>query len=226
MLRRVVLSMVLSSVPFMAMANEPETPTSLKGGKVITADEGGALSKSKGAVFVDTRSALNFGKGHVPGAVSVAYKEKSDKVENFDGSQDQFEFAKMPADKAAKIVFYSDGPTGWKSYKAAVLSIKQLGSLTTTQVAAMETRDVAVLTQTQIRVMTTTQVVALSTAQVVALTTGQVGALTAGSVTALSSGQVAALTNGQLGALSTAQVQAIDVTDVAAMSTTQVNALT
>lgn len=125
MLRRVVLSIVLSSVPFMVLANEPETPTTLKGGKVISADDAGALSKSKGAVFVDTRSALNFGKGHVPGAVSVAYKEKSDKVESFDGSQDQFEFAKIPSDKAAKIVFYSDGPTGWKSYKAAVLSIKQ-----------------------------------------------------------------------------------------------------
>ncbi|MCF8168928.1 MAG: hypothetical protein K9K38_07645 [Rhodoferax sp.] len=125
MLRRAVLTVVLSSLPLLSLANEPETPTGLKGGKVISVDEAGALAKSKGAVFIDTRSTLNFGKGHVPGAISVAYKEKSDKVESFDGSQDQFEFAKIPADKAAKIVFYSDGPTGWKSYKAAVLSIKQ-----------------------------------------------------------------------------------------------------
>ena len=125
MLRRVVLAVVLSSVASLSLANEPETPTSLKGGTVIGADEAGTLAKSKGAVFVDTRSVLNFGKGHVPGAISVAYKEKSDKVETFDGSQDQFEFAKIPSNKAAKIVFYSDGPTGWKSYKAAVLSVKQ-----------------------------------------------------------------------------------------------------
>jgi len=57
--------------------------------------------------------------------VTAAYKEKSEKVENFDGSIDSFDFAKLPADKNAKLVFYSDGPTGWKSYKAAVLALKQ-----------------------------------------------------------------------------------------------------
>ena len=125
MMRRTTLALIVASMPFMAMAQDAPTPTSLKGGKVITVDEAAALSKAKGATFVDTRSTLNFGKGHIPGAVSVAYKEKSDKVENFDASQDQFEFAKIPQDKAAKIVFYSDGPTGWKSYKAAVMSVKQ-----------------------------------------------------------------------------------------------------
>jgi rhodanese-related sulfurtransferase len=29
----------------------------------------------------------------------------------------------LPADKGASIVFYSDGPSGWKSYKATVLSV-------------------------------------------------------------------------------------------------------
>jgi len=50
MLRRVALSLIISSAPFMAFANEPETPTSLKGGKIISIDEAGALSKSKGAI--------------------------------------------------------------------------------------------------------------------------------------------------------------------------------
>jgi len=44
-------------------------------------------------------------------------------VPNFDASQDQFDLSKLPADKNAKIVIYSDGPTGWKSYKAAVMSV-------------------------------------------------------------------------------------------------------
>ena len=100
-----------------------ETPAVLKGGKVITADEARKLSEAKGAFFVDTRSPVNFGKGHVPGAVSIGYKERSDKVPNFDASVDGFDLAKLPADKNAKIVFYSDGPTGWKSYKAAVMAI-------------------------------------------------------------------------------------------------------
>ncbi|WP_338844768.1 rhodanese-like domain-containing protein [Massilia sp. W12] len=126
MLQRNLLAACLFSLSALACADDaPPTPSTLKGGKVITVDEGQALAKSKGASFIDTRSTLNFGKGHVPGAVAIAYKEKSEKVENFDAAQDQFDFSKMPADKASKIVFYSDGPTGWKSYKAAVLSIKQ-----------------------------------------------------------------------------------------------------
>jgi rhodanese-related sulfurtransferase len=93
--------------------------------QVALTNEAKALAGSKGAVFIDTRSTLNFGRGHIPGAVTASYREESDKTPAFDGSKDKFEFGKLPQDKAAKIVFYSDGPTGWKSYKAAVLAIKQ-----------------------------------------------------------------------------------------------------
>jgi rhodanese-related sulfurtransferase len=103
---------------------KPETPKAISGAKIVSAAEAKSLSAGKGAVFIDTRSAVNFGKGRVPGAASASYKEKSDPVENFDGSKDSFDFDKLPADKSAKIVFYSDGPTGWKSYKAAVLAVK------------------------------------------------------------------------------------------------------
>jgi rhodanese-related sulfurtransferase len=112
-------SLGLAAVP----AQAQETPTKLNGGKVVSVEEG-KKALDGGAMFVDTRAVLNFGKGHVPGAVAIAYKEKSDKVENFDAAQDQFDLAKLPADKAKAIVFYSDGPTGWKSFKAAVLAIK------------------------------------------------------------------------------------------------------
>jgi rhodanese-related sulfurtransferase len=125
MIRRSAIALLVSVLSLGASADEPETPTTLKGGKVITLDDAAALSKAKSAVFVDTRSPLNYGKGHIPAAVSAAYKEKSEKVENFKASDDSFDFAKIPADKAAGIVFYSDGPTGWKSYKAAVLAIKE-----------------------------------------------------------------------------------------------------
>ncbi|MFG6433473.1 rhodanese-like domain-containing protein [Roseateles sp. LYH14W] len=126
MLRRALIcTAALICLNASAADDAPPTPTTLKGGKVITVDDAAALSKSKGALFVDTRSALNFAKGHVPGAVTAAYKEKSDRVEKFDASIDSFDFDKIPADKAAKIVFYSDGPTGWKSYKAAVLAVQK-----------------------------------------------------------------------------------------------------
>lgn len=105
-------------------AGDIETPTSLAGGKVISVQEAAKLSEKKVASFIDTRSVVNFGKGHVPGAKAVAYKEKSDKKPDFDATQDVFDLSKLPADKAAKIVLYSDGPTGWKSYKAAVMAVK------------------------------------------------------------------------------------------------------
>lgn len=105
-------------------AGDTETPTALTGGKVVTVDDAKKLLDGGGVAFVDTRNPLNFAKGHVPGAKTAAYKEKSDKVKDFDSSADSFELDKLPTDKAARIVFYSDGPTGWKSYKAAVLAIK------------------------------------------------------------------------------------------------------
>lgn len=105
-------------------ASKPETPINLPGGKVISVEEAKKLLDAKSAVFVDTRSVVNFGKGRVPGAVTAAYKEKSEPVADFDAAADSFELNKLPKDKSAPVVFYSDGPTGWKSYKAAVLSVK------------------------------------------------------------------------------------------------------
>lgn len=120
----IVAGFVSFSGATLAADDKPATPATLKGGGVVSIDDAKKLSDSKGAQFFDTRAALNYGKGHVPGAKSISYKEKSDFKEDFDGSQDQFELAKLPEDKNAKIVFYSDGPKGWKSFKAAALSVK------------------------------------------------------------------------------------------------------
>jgi 3-mercaptopyruvate sulfurtransferase SseA len=99
-----------------------ETPTSLPGGKVVTADE--AKAQVGKARFFDMRKAINFGKGHVKGAAALPYDEKSEKASSFDGSKDGFDKSKLPPDKNMPLVFYSDGPNGWKSYKAAVLAIR------------------------------------------------------------------------------------------------------
>ncbi len=103
---------------------DAETPANLPGGRVVSVEDAKKLLDAKTAVFVDTRSVVNFGKGHVPGAVTAAYKEKSEKVVDFDAKIDSFDFDKLPKDKTAPVVFYSDGPTGWKSFKAAVLSVQ------------------------------------------------------------------------------------------------------
>lgn len=107
-----------------AFADKPETPTGLAGGKVISVEEAKKLLDAKAALFIDTRSVVNFGKGHVPGAKTASYKEKSEPVADFNAADDSFELEKLSKDKSAAVVFYSDGPTGWKSYKAAVLSVK------------------------------------------------------------------------------------------------------
>lgn len=102
-----------------AFAAEPlPTPVSAKGVEVITIDQAKALVDK--AQFFDMRSAVNYGKGHIKGAVALPYEQKSELSENFDVSKDKFDISKLPADKGATLVFYSDSPTGWKSYKAAV----------------------------------------------------------------------------------------------------------
>jgi len=116
-----IASVSLAAMP--AHADDAPTPSTLAGGKIITPEDAKKLIDAKSALFIDTRSVVNFGKGHLPGAVSAAYKEKSEKVANFDAKIDAFEMEKLPKNKGAAVVFYSDGPTGWKSYKAAVLSI-------------------------------------------------------------------------------------------------------
>lgn len=99
-----------------------ETPTSLPGGKVVSANEAKTLVGK--ARFFDMRKAINFGKGHVKGAAALPYDEKSEKSPSFDASKDGFDKSKLPSDKSTPLVFYSDGPDGWKSYKAAVLAVR------------------------------------------------------------------------------------------------------
>lgn len=106
-------------------AEKVPTPTELEGGTIISAAAAKKLVDGGGVAFFDMRKALNYGKGHVPGAVSLPYKQKSGKKVDFDASADKVDFSKLPADKASKLLFYSDGPNGWKSYKISVQCIKQ-----------------------------------------------------------------------------------------------------
>lgn len=112
--------LALSSSAF--AADDPETPKSLAGGKIVSAAEAKALG-GKAAIF-DMRKAVSYGKGHLPGAQPLPYDQKSEKAENFDATMDKFDMSQLPTDKSGAILFYSDGPTGWKSYKAAVIAIR------------------------------------------------------------------------------------------------------
>lgn len=105
-----VISLILA-VP--AFCND--TPESLDGVKVVTADEAKDLM-AKGAKLFDTRVATEFAEEHIKGAVSVPYGEKSKKEVAFDAAADKFDDSKLPADN---MIFQCNGKECWKSYKAA-----------------------------------------------------------------------------------------------------------
>lgn len=117
------LSMLVSAFVLagtVAAQDPPPTPTSAPGVEVISVQQAQALIGK--SAFFDMRSAVNYGKGHVKGATVLPYDQKSELAQNFDASKDKFDMTKLPADKSTVVVFYSDGPTGWKSYKAARLA--------------------------------------------------------------------------------------------------------
>lgn len=100
-----------------------ETPATLAGVKTISAEEVKKLMDS-GTSVVDTRVAAEFAEKSIKGAISVPYKEKSAKNVGFDASLDQFDLAKLPANKTAPVVFFCNAGECWKSYKASVVAAK------------------------------------------------------------------------------------------------------
>src|SRR5690348_5131295 len=104
-------------------AHAADTPPALHGAKLVAAEDVAKASAS-GAMLLDARVAAEYADGHIKGAVNVPYREKSDKAVNFDASQDEFNLAKLPADKSAAIVVYCNGPECWKSFKASTAAIK------------------------------------------------------------------------------------------------------
>lgn len=124
--KRIWMKWACASVFAMGAVNgawASETPPSLAGAKVVNAEEAKKLHDS-GVPFIDTRVAAEYAEKSIKGAISVTYKEKSAKATNFDASADKFDMAKLPADKAAPIVFFCNSGECWKSYKASAAAIK------------------------------------------------------------------------------------------------------
>lgn len=99
----------------------PQTPDKLDGVTLISADQARDLA-AKGVPLVDTRVANEYAEKTAKGAISVPYKEKSAKDAGFDKSQDNFNLAKLPADKNAPVIFFCNSGECWKSYKASVVA--------------------------------------------------------------------------------------------------------
>jgi rhodanese-related sulfurtransferase len=114
---------LVAGVLISGVAQAGDTPAALAGAKIVAADDV-AKAQSSGVAIIDTRVASEYAEGHIKGAVNVPYREKSEKAANFDAAQDEFNLAKLPADKAAAVVIYCNGPECWKSFKASSAAIK------------------------------------------------------------------------------------------------------
>ncbi len=130
MFKSFVASIALAGLAAAAPALAQETPATLDGVKLVSAEQARDLG-AKGAALVDTRTPNEFSEKTVKGAVNVPYKEKSAKAANFDKAADSFDLAKLPADKNAPVIFFCNSGTCWKSYKASVVArdagYKQVG---------------------------------------------------------------------------------------------------
>ena len=111
------------AVGFSGAVMAAETPATLAGTKLVNAAEVKKMLDS-GVPVIDTRVAAEYAEKTIKGAKSVPYKEKSAKDAGFDASQDQFDLSKLPADKAAPVVFFCNAGECWKSYKASVVAAK------------------------------------------------------------------------------------------------------
>ncbi len=124
-MKKVLAVFMVLSLFFIAgqvMAEKVPTPESFEGITVVTSDW--VKSNLDKITVVDARKKGEFVEKHIPGALSIVYKEKSAKTLEFDSSKDKFKLAKYPSDKSATIVVYCNGPKCWKSFKSAILLVR------------------------------------------------------------------------------------------------------
>ncbi|MDO8890757.1 MAG: PhnD/SsuA/transferrin family substrate-binding protein [Sulfurimicrobium sp.] len=99
------------------------TPKELAGVHVIEAKQASDLI-AKGVLVVDVRNEAEYLEGHVKGALQIPYHEVSAKEVGFDASEDKFDLSKLPHDKNTAMLLYCDGTHCWKSYKSALMAVR------------------------------------------------------------------------------------------------------
>ncbi|MEW6599392.1 MAG: rhodanese-like domain-containing protein [Nitrospirota bacterium] len=107
-----VLLIALTGMPMAAKVPAPTEPP--KGVKIISINEVDELLNQKNVYIFDMRKELYYGRGHIPGAVSLPYKWTKNKIRYKDTGD--FDTSKLPTDKNAVIILHCDGPDEWKSY--------------------------------------------------------------------------------------------------------------
>jgi rhodanese-related sulfurtransferase len=113
----VFIALAMFLVAGQAMAEKVLTPETIDG--VTTVDAAWVKQNQSKVTVVDARKKGEFVEKHIPGAISIPYKEKSEKVLGYDPSKDKWNMSKFPQDKSTTIVVYCNGVNCWKSYKSA-----------------------------------------------------------------------------------------------------------
>ncbi len=119
----VLVVVFMMGMASLTMAGKVPTPTDPpQGVTIVSASDAKPLVNQSSVRVFDMRKALNFGKGHIPGATSLPYKwtKKGDPSQR----TGEFNISKLPADKNVKLIFHSDGPNGWKSYYASKAAVE------------------------------------------------------------------------------------------------------
>ena len=84
LLMGIISLFILFAITNMAHSAVVPTPEALKGGQIISLEEVKSMIDQKTATIFDVRNAINYGKGHLPGAISLNFSEKVVKVVEFD----------------------------------------------------------------------------------------------------------------------------------------------
>ena len=92
-----------------------ETPTQLEGVTIVSAEELKPML-DQGIFVYDLRKKASYIDGHVPGAQSAAA--------HYNAETTALDTSVLVPNKSDRVLFYSHGTTGWKSYWAAVRAVE------------------------------------------------------------------------------------------------------
>jgi len=107
-----IIALTFSCSVLSAQETHPPVPQDKL--NIISIQELAQFVQNKKAVIFDQRNAINYGRGHIPGAIYLAY-ENQKPVKAY--------LHKLPQDKNVPIIFYSREATAWKSHKVAVIAL-------------------------------------------------------------------------------------------------------
>ena len=114
-MKRIICALILSLGLSGAANAAEETPLQLEGVTIVSAQELEPML-NQGIFIYDLRKKASYVDGHVPGAESAAA--------HYDAQTTTLDTGFLGPNKSDRVLFYSHGTTGWKSYWAAKRAVE------------------------------------------------------------------------------------------------------